>query len=160
MPGVVADLHRKPETVGEHGLPKPSVREVRVTRAGVEGDFNRYRHEELRDEADSAVLLLPEETLADLRREGWPVQSGDLGENITSRGVGYGELSPSLRLRVGEATLEVTRACDPCANLYLLPFVGPVQGARFLKTMHGRRGWYLRVLDPGRIRVGDPIELR
>jgi MOSC domain-containing protein YiiM len=159
MPGRVKELHRKPETPGEHGLPKPSVPAVQVTVHGVDGDFNRYRHEELHDEADSAILLMPEETLARLRSEGWPVHTGDLGENITTSGIPYDRLTSGTRVRAGEVTLQVSRACDPCNNLYELPYVGAKRGPEFLKTMMGRRGWYCRVLTPGQIRVDDPVEI-
>lgn len=51
----------------------------------------------------------------------------------------------------------ITRPCDPCSNLYLLPYVGERRGPEFMKTMLQRRGWYARVLTPGRVRRGDPI---
>jgi MOSC domain-containing protein YiiM len=156
--GVVAALHVKPEIAGERGLPKRSLPTVRVTVHGVEGDFNRYRHERLADEPDSAVLVIPIEMLERLQAEGWPVRPGDLGENITTKGIPYDQMGPGTRLRAGEAKLEVTRPCDPCTNLYLLPYVGPGRGPAFLKTMLHRRGWYCRVAMPGRVRVGDSVE--
>ena len=160
MVAVVHQLHRKPETAGEHGLPKPTVPEFDVTEKGVVGDFNRYRHEEKADDLTSAVLVMPLETLETLRQEGWPVQPGDLGENITTQGIPYSELEPGLRLDAGTASLEVTRPCDPCTNLYLLPYVGDRLGPKFLKVMLGRRGWYCRVLRAGTIRTGDSIKVR
>jgi MOSC domain-containing protein YiiM len=155
MPALVLELHRKPEVEGEHGLPKPKVPEIEVTERGVTGDFNRYRHEEAKDDPTSAVLVMPVETLEELQREGWPVRSGDLGENITTRGMAYAAFRPGLRIETGSAHLEVTRPCDPCNNLYLLPYVGPERGPQFLKVMLGRRGWYCRVVRAGRIRTGD-----
>ena len=156
--GRVFEIHRKPEVPGEHGLPKPSVPEAFVTRSGLAGDFNRYRHEEKKDDPAMALLLLPRETLAQLEREGWPVRSGDLGENITTEGIAYDEFVPGRRFRVGEAVFEVTKACTPCDNLYLLPYVGPTRGPAFLKTMLDRRGWYARVVREGKVRAGDPLE--
>ncbi len=129
-------------------------------RRGVEGDFNRFRHEERRDDGDMAILLMPRETLTELNGEGWPVRPGDLGENITTEGIPYGKFRPGERIAVGEVELEVSKACDPCDNLYLLPYVGAARGPEFLKTMLGRRGWYARVLREGRVRVGDSIDLR
>ncbi len=155
--GRVYRLHRKPETSGEHGLPKASVREARFHESGVEGDFNRYRHEEKHDDPAMAILLLPRETLEELNREGWPVRPGDLGENVTTEGIPYAALSPGGRFRVGETVLEVSKACTPCDNLYLLPYVGPEKGPAFLKTTLGRRGWYARVVQGGTVREGDPI---
>jgi MOSC domain-containing protein YiiM len=156
--GRVRSLHRKPETPAEHGLPKPSVPEVQLTRQGVAGDFNRYRHEEQNDEPAQAVLLMPIETIRTLNAEGWPVAEGDLGENVTTEGIPYGEFRPGDRFRVGDAILRVTKPCTPCTNLELLPYVQAAGGARFLKTMVDRRGWYAAVVREGRVRTGDPIE--
>lgn len=156
--GRVFDLHRKPEVTGEHGLPKPSVPEAFASRSGFRGDFNRYRHEEKRDDPDMALLIVPRETLGDLGREGWPVKSGDLGENITTEGVAYDAFRPGRRFRMGEVTFQVSKACTPCENLYLLPYVGTARGPEFLKVMLNRRGWYARVLHEGWVRTGDRIE--
>ena len=156
--GQVFELHRKPEVSGEHGLPKPSVAEVFVSRSGVTGDFNRYRHEEKRDDPGMALLIMPRETLVELGREGWPVNTGDLGENITTEGIPYEGFSPGRRFRAGETVFEISKACTPCDNLYLLPYVGKTRGPEFLKVMHGRRGWYARVVREGTVRAGDPIE--
>lgn len=156
--GRVFELHRKAEVAGEHGLPKPSVAEAFVSRAGLVGDFNRFRHEEKKDDPAMAVLLVPRETLAQLSREGWPVRPGDLGENFTTEGIAYDAFVPGRRFRAGEVVLEVSKACTPCDNLFLLPYVGPARGAEFLKVMLDRRGWYARVLREGRVRAGDSIE--
>jgi len=156
--GRVADLHRKPEVPGERGLPKPSVREAFVSFGGVAGDFNRYRHEEKQDDPVMALLIMPRETLVELDREGWPVRSGDLGENLTTEGIPYDALVPGRRFRAGEMEFEVSKACTPCDNLYQLPYVGPARGPEFLKTMLDRRGWYACVVREGRVRVGDRIE--
>ena len=139
------------------GLPKSPVAEAEITSAGVVGDFNRYRHDRLADELDSAVLLIPKETIETLDREGWPVRPGDLGENLTTEGIAYDALAPGRRVQVGPVLLEVTRACDPCTNLHQLPYVGPARGPAFVRTMVGRRGWYAKVLTPGRVRSGDPV---
>jgi len=155
--GRVAEMHRKPERAGEHGLPKPSVAAARLTFAGVEGDFNRWRHETQHDDPGMAVLVLPRETIEQLNREGWPVRSGDLGENITTSGIAYEEFVPGRHFRAGEAVFEITKACTPCDNLYALPYVGTVRGPEFLQVMRGRRGWYARVVREGYVRAGDPL---
>jgi MOSC domain-containing protein YiiM len=140
------------------GLGKHAVVTARLSAAGVAGDFNRYRHERLADDPDSAVLLLPMETIDQLNAEGWPVRAGDLGENLTVRGVPYASLAPGTVVRVGpEAVVQVSRACDPCDNLVELPYVGKERGAEFMRTMRGRRGWYARVLVPGRVAPGDVV---
>jgi MOSC domain-containing protein YiiM len=159
MDGLVYALHRKSEVEGERGLPKPTVPEIEVTARGVTGDFNRYRHELLADEPTSAVLLLPMETLEELRLERWPIEPGDLGENITTRGIPPDELGPGVQVRAGTSSLEITRSCDPCKNLFLLPYAGPARGPELMRALLGRRGWYAKVTHAGRIRVGDALLL-
>ncbi len=159
LEGRVVGLHLKPETPGERGLPKRPVSEARLKRSGLEGDFNRYRHEEKHDDDGMALLLMPSEMIEQLNREGWPVRPGDLGENITSAGIPYDRFQPGTTLTIGEAEVVVTKACDPCTILYTLPYVGPARGPEFLKTMLHRRGWYLRVLREGTSRLGDSVRL-
>lgn len=156
--GSVHQINIKPRTRGERGLPKKQVESVLVTKAGLAGDFNVYRQEELSGDPDSAVLLVPLETISQLNAEGWPVRAGDLGENITTQGLSYASFSPGKAFRLGGAVIEISRSCDPCSNLYLLPYVGPSRGPDFLKAMLGRRGWYARVAQEGRVRRGDSIK--
>jgi MOSC domain-containing protein YiiM len=155
--GRVRSLHRKPKTHSEHGLPKPAVDSFRIVAGGVVGDFNRYRHEEQHDEPAQAVLLMPVEMIRTLNGEGWPIREGDIGENVTTEGIPYGDFHPGDRFQVGEAVLEVSKPCVPCTNLYLLPYVGETKGPGFLKRMLHRRGWYASVVRGGLVRAGDTI---
>jgi len=157
--GTVRRIGAKPRTPHEHGLPKPEVLEASFRRSGVEGDYNVYRETERAGDPEMAVLLIPEETLSDLNRDGWPVRPGDLGENLTTAGIPYEAFQPSTRVRVGEAELQTSKPCTPCTNLYLLPYVGAARGPAFLKATLGRRGWYARVLEEGIVRRGDPVRL-
>jgi MOSC domain-containing protein YiiM len=156
--GRVYQLNRKPQRAGEHGLPKVPTQEAEVSLGGVEGDFNRYRHEEKHDDPQMALLIMPLEMIEQLNHEGWPIRPGDLGENVTSSGIPYDSFSPGSRFRLGNVRVEITKACTPCDNLYLLPYVGTERGPEFLRTTLGRRGWYARVLDEGTVHRGDPIE--
>ena len=157
MVGTVVQVNLKPEVEGEHGLPKLPVESARLSRGGLTGDYNRFRHEERHDDPEMAILLLSIETIEQLRTEGWPVRPGDLGENLTVRGLAPDEMAPGRRLDVGSAILEVTKPCTPCDNLFLLPYVGRRRGPEFVRTMLDRRGWYARVLQEGNVRPGDAI---
>ena len=128
-----------------------------VSTAGIEGDFNVYRHEERNDDPDQALLIMPIETIRELNAEGWPIRPGDLGENFTTRGIPYNTFSAGKVFAAGGVRFQISKACDPCTNLYLLPYVGESKGPGFLKTMLGRRGWYARVLSEGKVRAGNPI---
>jgi MOSC domain-containing protein YiiM len=160
MPGTVTRLSVKPRVPGEYGLPKYPVDQLTVTPAGAEGDYNNYRTRELHGDPDQAILVITGEVLRQLNGEGWPVAPGDLGENLTLDGIAESALAPGARLRAGGVTLEVSLACDPCTELYSLPYVGKERGPGFVRTMKGRRGWYARVLEPGVVRVGDPVRLQ
>lgn len=155
--GRVYRLSRKSKTPGERGLPKVAVEEVGVSASGLEGDYNIYRHDVSADDPRMAVLLMPLETIRELQREGWPVRPGDLGENITSEGLPYDTFGPGRRFRIGGIRVEITKPCTPCDNLFGLPYVGRERGPEFLRVTLGRRGWYAKVLEEGRVRTGDPI---
>ncbi len=93
------------------------------------------------------VLLMDFETLEELG-----IPPGSVKENITTRGIGLGGLAQGQRLRAGEVLLEVTVPCTPCGHMDEIR-----EGLK--EALRGRRGVLCRVLEPGRIRRGDPIEV-
>ena len=155
----VRSLQTKPKVAGARGIPKHAVDAIVVTPKGVEGDYNRYRHERKKDDKAHALLLIPLETLEALNGEGWPVSAGDLGENVTTEGVAYDAFVIGQRVAIGDVIVEITEACVPCSNLAVLPYVGAARVKEFIKTMRNRRGWYARVVRGGSIHVGDAIAL-
>ena len=159
MPARVELVHIKARTPGERGLPKLGVPLIHATVAGVDGDYNRHRHESRHDDPDKAVMFMPTEVLAVLRSEGWPVQPGDLGENLTVSGLDNAAVAIGQRYRVGaDLQIEISRTCDPCRNLAVLPYIGEERVNEFIRTTLGRRGWYARVLHPGIVRPGDTMQ--
>ncbi len=93
------------------------------------------------------VLLMDAETLELLG-----VAPGAVKENITTRGLESYNLHAGQRLRVGQAVLEVTLPCGPCRRM---DEIRP--GLR--QELRGRRGMLCRVVQAGRIRRGDAIDL-
>ena len=152
--GRIVGLHRKPKEGRARGTPKRPVDELVITAEGVEGDFNRWRTEKAGGDPDQAVLLLGNDVLVQLRAEGWPVNPGDLGENLLVAGVTAEALAPGVRVRAGEVELEISKRCDPCVVLYGLPYVGVERGPKFVRTLRGRRGWFAWVIRGGVVRVG------
>ena len=57
--GQVYQINIKTETSGARGLPKLPVESAMATYTGIDGDFNRYRHEKLSDDRDQALLIMP-----------------------------------------------------------------------------------------------------
>jgi MOSC domain-containing protein YiiM len=159
MSGNVIRLSTKAKTPGEHGLPKHEVEQVAFTTDGLAGDYNHYRFTKTANDPNQAVLVLSEAVLTQLREEGWPVQPGDLGENVTLGGIPEERLRPGVQLALGQVVIELTAACDPCTELYVLPYVGKERGPDFVRTMNGRRGWYAKVLTTGIVERGSPATL-
>jgi MOSC domain-containing protein YiiM len=144
---------------GEYGLPKFAVEELRVTEHGAEGDYNNYRMTKQAGDPNQAILVLTDDVIRQLNAEGWPVQPGDLGENLTLGGIAESSLQVGTRLQLGEVCLEITLRCDPCTELYTLPYLGEERGPEFVRTTVDRRGWYARVIASGVIRPDTPVEV-
>ena len=159
MTGTLLQLNVKPEVPGEFGLPKRPVATLRVTPAGAEGDYNRWRTEKGNRDPEQAILVITRELLDDLNGEGWPVKPGEMGENLTLGGIAEAALHPGVRLRSGGLLLEVTKACDPCSELHSLPYIGKERGPEFVRTTVGRRGWYAKVVESGTVSTGAPISV-
>lgn len=149
--GAIVQLSIKAQVPGQVGFPKRAVPILRVTPDGAEGDYNHYRTRKLEGDRDQALLVVTQDLLAALNAEGWPVRPGDLGENLTVSGIREEELRPGAGLQVGEVSITITKPCDPCTELYTLPYIGTERGPAFLKATAGRRGWYAKVLTPGEI---------
>lgn len=88
---------------------------------------------------------------------GRPLANGAFGENLTTLGIDISGARVGERWRIGsEVVLEVTSARIPCGT-----FQGHMGEQRWVKrfTQQGAPGAYLRVIQPGEIRSGDPVEV-
>jgi MOSC domain-containing protein YiiM len=136
-----------------HGdRPRP-VTEVRAMPGhGLEGDL----HGKSRPGSRRQVLLVDRGTLAAMG-----LREGDLREQITVAFAALESLAPGTLLQVGDATLELTGACEPCTHIGGLNGVADPEA--FRQALDGRRGQTARVVaveGAGRIRVGDRIAVR
>jgi len=93
------------------------------------------------------VLLMDAETLGNLE-----VAPGAVKENITTRGLDFQALSLGQVLRIGEAVLRITGPCEPCSRMDDIRM-------GLQAELQGQRGWLCRVLEAGKIRRGDRIEV-
>ena len=159
MKPAVYKLHQKPKTLNEPGLPKISINSANVTNLGFEGDFNNFRYKKKDNNPDMAVMILCVDIINNLNLEGWPVKPGDLGENITLIDLPYDTIKPKQKYQIGSTVIEVTLICDPCSTLQVLPYVQKIRLKSFMKTLLKRRGWYAKVLEAGRIRIGDQVKI-
>lgn len=156
---IVSQINIKSNTPGQVGLPKMPVKKTIISKWGLEGDYNRFRKVKKNNDPDMAVLILSTDVLDALNIEGWPVNPGDLGENLTLTNIDYSIMRLGDMLSIGEVRLEISLICDPCKNLNNLPYVGKEKGILFIKTLMKRRGWYARVLRAGEVTTGDKVTL-
>jgi len=100
-----------------------------------------------REGSSRQVLLMDIERL-----EQFGIAPGRVKENITTRGLAVDELRLGQLLLIGEALLEVTKACTPCEQMDEIR-----QGLQ--EAMRGQRGTLCRVVRTGRICRSDRIEV-
>ncbi|MGW1029359.1 MOSC domain-containing protein [Streptomyces sp. NPDC002577] len=108
--------------------------------------------------SDQAVYAYAREDLDGWQAElGTPLANGAFGENLTTLGLDVNGALIGERWRIGsEVVLEVSCARIPCAT-----FQGWLKRDGWIKrfTQAALPGAYLRVIEPGDIRAGDPVEI-
>ena len=159
MTGTVLQVNIKSKVPGERGLPKYSVKHSYATAQGLDGDYNIFRQTKKKGDKDMALLVYPTETIQELNQEGWPVQPGDVGENLTVKGYAHDTFKVGQQYKAGDSTIEISLECDPCTNLGLLPYIGQKHITTFINTILHRRGWYARIVEEGEIKPGASFKL-
>ena len=154
-----------------HTMRKPNRGSVRLlTGLGVEGDAHlgetvKHRSRVARDPTEPnlrQVHLIHGELHDELRAAGFAVAAGEMGENVTTRGVDLLGLPTGARLHLGDtAVVEVTGLRNPCTQL---DGVQPgLMAATLGRDEHGqlirKAGVMGVVLADGEVRPGDPIRV-
>lgn len=146
------------------GLPKRAVSESLITPLGLEGDVQA--HPAIHGGPRKAVLLIASEVVDELIARGYPLFYGALGENLTTRGIPVRDLRIGDQIRAGTALLEITQPRGPCSALHVYGeslkneiYDAEVKARDPASPRWGMSGLYARVLEPGRVRPGDPIAL-
>jgi MOSC domain-containing protein YiiM len=165
--GVVTAVSRSPA----HTMSKPNEERIRLLAGlGVEGDAHlgetvKHRSRVRRDPTRPnlrQVHLLHAELHDELRGAGFDLMPGEMGENVTTRGVDLLALATGSRLRLGrDAVVQVTGLRNPCTQLDgLRP---GLMAATLDRDDDGglvrRAGVMGVVLAAGEIRPGDPIRV-
>jgi MOSC domain-containing protein YiiM len=156
---------------GSHTMQKPNEPGIRLLAGlGVEGDAHagttvKHRSRVARDPTQPnlrQVHLIHAELHAELAAKGLDVLPGQMGENVTTRGVDLLALPTGARLRIGDAAVvELTGLRNPCAQL---DTIHPgLMAATLDRDADGnlirKAGVMAIVLAGGEVRPDDPIHV-
>jgi len=154
-----------------HTLTKPNEDSIRL-RAGHGAEGDAHGGETVKHRSRLAkfgnmpnlrqVHLIHEELFLELRDAGFAVMPGQMGENVTTRGVDLLALPTGARLHLGsEAVVEITGLRNPCRQLERIQ-----PGLMAATLAHDAAGHLVRkagvmgiVLSDGEVRGGDPIRV-
>ncbi|MFI5122925.1 MAG: MOSC domain-containing protein [Vicinamibacteria bacterium] len=155
-----------------HGPGKGNRDSIRlVAGIGVEGDahagktvqhLSRVRRDPSQPNLRQ-VHLIHAELHEGLRRQGFEVEPGQMGENVTTAGVDLLALPRGTRLRLGDrALVELTGLRNPCTQL---DAIAPgLMEATLARDDDGalirKAGVMAIVLEGGEVRPGDPLTIQ
>lgn len=168
MPAQVVAVHRS----SSHSFSKFAEDAITlVPGLGVEGDAHagatvKHRSRVRRDPTQPnlrQVHLLQAELFDELVQGGHAVWPGDMGENVTTRGVDLLKLPTGTQLRLGaQAVVELTGLRNPCSQID--KFQPGLMAAVLDRDAQGalvrKAGVMAVVLQGGEVRPGDSIALQ
>ena len=134
-------------SVSSGGIPKRPVPLGTVTHAGLIGD-GRNHAKHIR--TSRAISLFDLEILEQLVREGFPLEPGAAGENLTVAGLGVQEMPPGTLLQIGDVLLKLEEPRKPC---YVLDAIDP----KLKEAIVGRCGYMASVVSEGHVRPGAAV---
>jgi MOSC domain-containing protein YiiM len=167
MGGMVEAVHSS----AAHTLRKPEQQSIRLLAGlGVEGDAHmgvtvKHRSRVARDPSQPnlrQVHLVHAELHDELRAGGLLVHAGEMGENITTRGVDLLSLPVGARLHLGaQAVVEITGLRNPCAQLDGIQpgLMAAVLDRDAQGNLVRKAGVMGIVLAGGEVRPTDPIRV-
>jgi MOSC domain-containing protein YiiM len=167
MRGIVTAVARS----ATHTLRKPEAESIRLMAGlGVEGDAHlgvtvKHRSRVARDPSQPnlrQVHLIHGELHDELAAAGFAVSAGQMGENVTTRGVDLLGLPAGTRLHLGAtAVVEVTGLRNPCLQLERIQpgLMAATLGRDERGNLIRKAGIMSIVLAGGAVRPGDPIRV-
>jgi MOSC domain-containing protein YiiM len=165
--GIVTAVSRS----ASHTMVKPNQESIRLLCGlGVEGDAHlgetvKHRSRVRRDPSQPnlrQVHLIHEELYDELREAGFTVVPGQMGENVTTRGVKLLGLPARTRLHLGKgAVVEVTGLRNPCVQLDRLQpgLMAAALGRDEKGGLIRKTGVMSIVVGDGEVQPGDPIRV-
>ena len=154
-----------------HSMAKANRRSIRLLAGlGVDGDAHqgttvKHRSRVARDPNQPnlrQVHLIHAELHDELRKAGFAIAAGQMGENITTRGIDLLSLPRDTRLTLGDAAVvEITGLRNPCSQLEGLQ--SGLMKAVLGRDVHGnlvrKTGIMSIVVSGGEVRPGHPIDV-
>jgi len=127
------------------GIRKRNIKKCRLIKDfGLEGDAHAAP-------GIRQVSLLGIESIKEMKKQGYKVNCGGFGENITTEGIVLYKLPLKTKLKVNNVVLEVSqigKVCHrPCKIFYDIG-----------KCIMPKQGIFAKVLEEGEIKVGDEVE--
>ncbi len=139
------------------GVPKRPLPAAEINWLGIVGDSqNDTQHH---GGPERALCLYSLEHILALQAEGHPIFPGSVGENVTISGLNWERVTLGARLRLGDAVeIEITSYAAPCKTIR-----ASFARENFSRISHKQHpGWaraYARVLQGGRVQIGNPVTL-
>jgi MOSC domain-containing protein YiiM len=167
MTGTVEAVHRS----ASHTLKKPAQLHIQLLAGlGVEGDAHmgvtvKHRSRVARDPSQPnlrQVHLIHAELHDELRARGFTVRAGEMGENITTRGIDLLRLPVGTRLHLGAgAVVEITGLRTPCTQLERIQpgLMAAVLDRDAQGNLVRKAGVMGVVLSGGEVQPTDPIRV-
>lgn len=154
-----------------HSVTKRNEESVQLLKGvGVAGDAHmgetvKHRSRVARDPTQPnlrQVHLIHAELHDELRQAGFDVSPGDMGENVTTRGVDLLSLPRGARLRLGKAAVvEVTGLRNPCVQLDRVQkgLMAATLSRDDAEGLVRKAGVMAIVVAGGEVRPGDPVRI-
>ena len=154
-----------------HSFSKPNQNSIHLLSGlGVEGDAHlgttvKHRSRVAKDPAQPnlrQVHLIHSELFDELAGKGFAVAAGEMGENVTTRGIDLLSLPAGARLLLGEsAIIEVTGLRNPCGQIdrFQKGLMKAVLGRDEQGNILRKSGIMGIVLEGGEVRPGDAIRI-
>ncbi len=155
----------------EHNFSKEVQPEIELVRGlGVDGDAHSGKTVQHRSRVAvnpdqpnlRQVHLIHEELFIELKEYGFDIRPGEIGENITTRGIDLLSLPVGTILRLGEkARVEITGLRNPCAQLdgFRKGLMSAVLEKKSDGSVIRKSGVMGIVLEGGKVKPGDPIQV-
>lgn len=152
-----------------HTMAKPTHASIRLEPGlGVAGDAHhgvtvKHRSRVARDPSQPnlrQVHLIHAELFDELAAQGFEIGAGQMGENVTTRGIRLLDLPVGTRLRLGpDAVVELTGLRNPCAQLDGIAkgLMAATLGRDATGALVRKAGVMSVVIAGGDVRAGDSI---